>query len=113
MAESTISADNSPRPDAVAAVLAIDPLACRILRFLVENECAMDTAKGIAAWWVQHDEIAVLPSLHRLFGCGAIRAHSLTSGVTVYGLTANSEVRAWLRTALGVSGAGKRDPKVL
>jgi hypothetical protein len=96
---------------AIAAVLGADPLSCQILCFLLENESAMDSAKGIAAWWVHHDELAVQPSLHRLFACGAIQGHSLCSGTIVYGLTQNPEVRAWLRNTLGNSVTAGRTLK--
>jgi hypothetical protein len=87
----------------LAAVLQADPVSCEILRFFLKNESAMDSAKGIAAWWIHRDELAVQPSLHRLFACGAVLAHTLTSGVTLYKLTQDSEVRAWLQNALVVS----------
>jgi len=84
----------------IASIIEVDQLACEILRFLLANENAMDSAKGIAAWWVHTDELAVQPSLHRLFACGAILAHTLSSGTTVYGLTQDHEVRFWLRRTL-------------
>jgi hypothetical protein len=87
--------------------LETDQLSCKILRFLLENESAMDSAKGIAAWWVHQDELAVQPSLHRLVACGALLAHTLGSGTTLYGLTQDPEVRAWLRDTLAV----QRDQK--
>ena len=84
----------------LTAVLQADPVSCEILQFLLENESAMDSAKGIAAWWVHLDELAVQPSLHRLCACGAMLAHTLSSGTTLYGLTQDAEVRAWLRNRL-------------
>jgi len=93
---------NAPSDASLAAILQADPVSCEILRFLLENENAMDSAKGIAAWWIHRDELAVQPSLHRLFACGAILAHTLSSGTTLYGLNQDPEVRAWLRNALGV-----------
>jgi hypothetical protein len=94
-----------PAATRIVATIEADPVSCDILRFLLENESAMDSAKGIAAWWVQADELAVQPSLHRLFACGAIVAHSLSSGSTLYGLTPDPEVRAWLRRVFGVPEA--------
>jgi hypothetical protein len=96
------SSSTTPSAGALAAILQADPVSCEILRFLLENESAMDSAKGIAAWWVHRDELAVQPSLHRLFACGAILVHTLSSGSTLYGLTQDTEVRAWLRNAFGV-----------
>jgi hypothetical protein len=88
----------------LATVLQADPVSCEILRFFLKNESAMDSAKGIAAWWVHRDELAVQPSLQRLFACGAVLAHTLTSGVTLYKLTQDPELRTWLQDALRASG---------
>lgn len=93
----------------IAATLEQDPLSGDILRFLLKNQAAMDSAKGIAAWWVRRDELAVRPSLDRLFACGAIVAHTLSSGVTVYGLSQNPDVRIWLRRALDAPDASEHD----
>jgi len=86
-----------------STTVAADEIACDILRFLLANENAMDTARGIAAWWVHKDELAVQPSLHRLVACGAIAAYTLCSGETLYRLTVDPELRSALRLALGVA----------
>jgi hypothetical protein len=97
------------RADTTAAIEAAfreDAVSRRILQFLLRNEAAMDTARGIAAWWVRCDELAVQTALDRLIACGAVTAHTLTSG-TLYGLTRHPEIRSWLRerqaTLLGES----------
>jgi hypothetical protein len=100
----TSQSSDTPLAAALLAVLQTDQVSCEILRFFLENERAMDTAKGIAAWWVHRDELAVQPSLHRLLACGAILGHTLTTGVTLYKLTPDPEIRAWFRSTLGVSG---------
>ncbi len=90
----------------IAIAIGADPICLRIVRFLLENESAMDTAKGIAAWWVRCDEIAAQVALDRLIACGAVIAHTLTSG-PLYGLTRDEEVRDWLRATYGRT-AGRR-----
>lgn len=97
----TPPSSNTAGVASLAALLQADQVSCEILRFLLANESAMDTAKGIAAWWLHLDELAVQPSLHRLFACGAILAHTLSSGATIYGLTLDPELRTWLRNTLG------------
>jgi hypothetical protein len=92
---------NSLPVSPIASTLKADPLAGDILRFLLENERAMDSTKGIAAWWVHTDELAVQSALQHLVACGAILAHTLSSGTTLYRLTQDLEIRAWLRRALG------------
>lgn len=80
----------------IQETLEAEPLCEQIVRFLLANENAMDTAKGIAAWWVHSDEIAVQAALDRLIACGVVALYPLTSGM-LFGLTRNHEVRTWLR----------------
>lgn len=82
--------------NSILATLEGDALSEQIVQFLVENETAMDSAKGIASWWVRHDELAVQAALDRLIACGVITPHTLSSG-TLYGLTRNQGIRHWLR----------------
>lgn len=84
----------------IEATIAVDPLSREIVLFLLDNETAMDTARGIANWWVRRDELAVQAALDRLIACGVITPHTFTSGI-LYGLTRNSEIRAWLRVTYG------------
>ena len=95
----------------IADALKAHPLCEQIVRFLVENGNAMDTARGIAAWWVRSEEIAVQAALDRLTPCGVIALYPFTSGM-LYGLTRDHETRAWLRTAYGATGQeeGRRAP---
>ena len=96
-----VKAMPNPTVLAISAAVEADPVSRNILVFLLENQNAMDSANGIAAWWVHNDELAVQSSLNRLFACGAIVAHTLSSRTTLYGLTPDVEVRAQLRSALG------------
>jgi len=80
----------------IANTLSGHPLCEQIIRFLLENETAMDNVKGIATWWVRCDEIAVQAALDRLIACGVITPYTLMSG-TLYALTRNPEICTWLR----------------
>jgi hypothetical protein len=82
--------------NSIATTLNADPLSGQIVLFLLENETAMDTARGIANWWVRRDELAVQAALDRLIVCGVVTPHTFTSG-TLYGLTRNQDIRDWLR----------------
>ena len=86
--------------NSIATILSADPLSEHIVLFLPENETAMDTARGIANWWVRRDELAVQAALDRLIACGVITPHTFTSGI-LYGLTKSQEVRHQLRTTYG------------
>ena len=89
----------------IEATLKEFPLCREIIFFLIENENAMDSARGIAVCWVQSDEVAVHSALDQLIMCGAVSAYTLSSG-TVYGLTRNQAVRTWLRTMAGAAATG-------
>ena len=82
--------------NSIGATLQGDPLSEQIVLFLLENETAMDTARGIASWWIRRDELAVQAALDRLIACGVITPHVFTSGI-LYSLTRNQEIRDWLR----------------
>lgn len=86
----------------IVAVLNADPLSREIVVFLLQNDAAMDTAKGIAKWWVRRDELAVQAALDRLIACGVITPHTFASGI-LYGLTRNQEIRDWLLATYGPS----------
>jgi hypothetical protein len=79
----------------IAEALIAHPLCEQIVHFLLQNEHALDTIKGIAAWWVRSDEIAVQAALDQLTACGVIALYPITSGV-LYGLTRDQEIRARL-----------------
>ena len=84
---------------AIQATLNEYPLCQQIVLFLVENQNAMDTVRGIATCWIGCDEAAALAALERLILCGAVIAHRLRSG-TLYALTPDHAVRDSLRTAV-------------
>jgi hypothetical protein len=90
-----------PQIDSISATLKEYPLCQQIIHFLLENRNAMDTVKGIAACWIDCDEVAVQSALDRLLICGAVTAHSLTSG-TIYGLTRDQAILARLCASPGV-----------
>ena len=57
-----------PQTNLIVATMKEYPLCQQIILFLIENESAMDTVKGIAACWVGCDEVAVQAALDRLLG---------------------------------------------
>jgi len=92
--------------NSIGATLQGDPLSEQIVLFLLENETAMDTARGIANWWVRRDELAVQAALDRLISCGVITPHTFTSGI-LYGLTRNEKIRDWLRASYALISKGE------
>ncbi len=86
----------------IESTLNTNPLCQAIVLFLLKNVTAMDTARGIAAWWIRQDEVAVQAALDRLISCGVVTAHTYSSGI-LYGLTRNPEILTWLRNAYAVT----------
>ncbi len=83
----------------IARTLQEDPVSLTIVRFLLKNKQAMDSVKGIAAWWVGCDEVAVQVALDRLTACGVVSAHTFKS-CTLYTLSPNVDLCRWLETWL-------------
>lgn len=81
----------------IEVALTSHPLCEQIVRFLIENEGAMDSLQGVARFWVGSDELAVMSALECLLSAGVVVVHPLSSGV-YYGLTSNPRIRDWLRT---------------
>ena len=98
---------SDPLISSIDSTLKDYPLCRQIIRFLIKNKSAMDTTKGIASCWVGADEAAVQSALDRLSLCGAITAHTLRSG-TLYGLTQDQGIRAWLDKAVRVEAQQKQ-----
>ena len=98
---SPVNAMPNPTLLAISSAVEADPHSRDILLFLLNKPNAMDSAKGIASWWVHGDEVAVQSSLNRLTACGAIVAHTLSSRTTLYGLTPDVDLRQQLKSILG------------
>jgi hypothetical protein len=80
----------------ITEILNDSPICCQIVEFLKCNAGAMDSAKGIASWWVRCDESAAQAAVDKLVACGIVSAHTLASG-PIYGLSRNPEIREWLQ----------------
>jgi len=80
---------------ALDQVLAESALCRQLVMFLKKSPSAMDTAKGIATWWLLCDETAAQAALDRLAACGLLANHTLASG-TIYGLSPSPEIRGWI-----------------
>ena len=85
---------------AISAALKESPICNQIVKFLIDNETAMDTVKGVAAWWLGCDEIAAQAALDQLMACGVVTVRTRISG-PLYGFTADPDLRSSLRTLLG------------
>ncbi len=81
------------------------PLCEQIVEFLLANQNAMDTVRGIASCWVGCDEAAVQVALERLSVCGVVITHRLRSG-TLYAFTPDQAIRDSLRETISARGRG-------
>jgi hypothetical protein len=84
---------------AIATTLRDSSVCRQIVTFLLENETAMDTVKGIAVWWLDCDEMVAQAALDQLTACGVVDVRTLVSG-PLYGLSRNPNVRTSIRVAL-------------
>lgn len=84
---------------AIATILRDSSVCRQIVTFLLENETAMDTVKGIAAWWLGCDDMVAQAALDQLTGCGVVDVRTLISG-SLYGLTRDPNIRTSIRVAL-------------
>ncbi len=72
-------------------------LACKkIVRFLLTHPFAMDTAHGIAEWWIGEDLGVTQDALHHLTACGVVLVRP-AGGRNLYSFTANIEIQKALR----------------
>jgi len=90
----------------IADTLKAHPICQQIVLFLLENQNAMDTAAGIATWWLGCDEGVAQAALDRLTACGVITRYPFMSRI-LYGLTRDPEIRAWLRATYGTPFTGR------
>ena len=84
---------------ALATILRESSVCQQIVTFLLENETAMDTVKGVAAWWLGCDEIAAQAALDQLTACGVVNVRTQISG-SLYELTRDPNIRTSIRVAL-------------
>ena len=89
---------SAPSGEALEIALAW-PLSRSILEYLIANERAIDTADGIAMWWVNSSVVAVQLALDRLVACGAM-TRRWSGSRSLYGLNGHPGVRDWLCEAL-------------
>jgi hypothetical protein len=82
-------------------LLAHDPVCRDIVRYLMHNNDAADTAHGIAQWWVRRDVAATQEALKKLQDCGVVQTHIVQDRTFVYAYTKRSVVRQSLARYLG------------
>ena len=82
-------------------LLAHDPVCRDIVRYLMHNNDAADTARGIAQWWIRRDVATTQEALMKLQDCGVVQTHIVQDRTFVYAYTKRSVVRQSLARYLG------------
>ena len=82
-------------------LLAHDPVCRDIVQYLMQNNDAADTARGIAQWWIRRDVPATQDALTKLQELGVVRTHVVQDHTFVYAYTKRSVLRQSLARYLG------------
>jgi hypothetical protein len=86
-----------------------DPVCRDIVQYLMHNNDAVDTARGIAQWWIRRDVAATQEALMKLQDLGVVHTHVVQDRTFVYAYTKRSVVRQslarYLDRALAPSSA--------
>jgi hypothetical protein len=82
---------------AIRDLLDHDRVCLEIVRYLLGNAEAADTARGIAEWWINRDVSRTAEALTRLQELGVVRSHLVQDNTSVYGFTKSPLLRETLR----------------
>jgi hypothetical protein len=82
-------------------LLANDPVCRDIVQYLMHNNDAADSARGIAQWWIRRDVAATQEALMKLQDWGVVQMHAVQDHTFVYAYTKRSVVRQSLARYFG------------
>ena len=68
-------------------LLASDPVCRQIVQYLMRNNEAADTARGIAEWWIRRDVRSTQAALSKLQECGVVQSYVVQDSTFVYAYT--------------------------
>ena len=67
---------------------------CReIVRYLMHNNEASDTPRGIAEWWIRRDVASTQEALVKLQACGVVQSYLVQDHTCVYSYTKRAVLR--------------------
>ena len=75
------------------------PLCREIVAFFLNHNHAMDTARGIADWWLSSDLTLVQEALDKLVACSVVIVHT-KGGKISYSFTQDADLQSVLRESL-------------
>ena len=67
---------------------------CReIVQYLMRHNEAIDTARGIAEWWINRDVLSTRQALLKLQACGVVQSYIVQGDTFVYAYTRRAVIR--------------------
>jgi len=78
---------------ALRDLLARDVVCREIVQYLMRNNEAADTARGIAEWWINRDVPSTRQALSKLQKCGVVQSHMVQDDTFVYAYTKRAVLR--------------------
>lgn len=92
-----IDGDGRPMRDiqAIRELLDRDPVSFAIVAYLSRHTQAMDTARGIAEWWIHMELRPTQEALANLFDLGVLCCQS-AGPATIYCYTRDPKLQGWL-----------------
>ncbi|HYS19403.1 MAG TPA: hypothetical protein VET45_20925 [Candidatus Binatia bacterium] len=78
---------------ALRDLLARDAVCREIVQYLMRNNEAADTARGIAEWWINRDVPSTRQALSKLQKCGVVQSHMVQDDTFVYAYTKRAVLR--------------------
>jgi hypothetical protein len=92
-----VESKNNHKINAVISILEQYPVSKKIVAFFLEHKFAMDTARGIAEWWIQADLEETQEALQHLVDCGVVIVRTYAT-INLYSFTTDAQLQAKLRT---------------
>lgn len=80
---------------AIRELLGRDPVSLAIVAYLSRHPQAMDTAAGIADWWIHRELRPTQEALAKLMDLGVIQCRS-NGPTTIYSYTREPKLQRWL-----------------
>ena len=74
-------------------LLGRDAVCREIVQYLLRHNEAVDTARGIAEWWINRDVPSTRLALLKLQECGVVQSYVVQGETFVYALTKRAVVR--------------------
>ena len=74
-------------------LLASDPVCREIVQYLMRNNEASDTPRGIAEWWIRRDVASTQEALMKLQTCGVVQSYLVQDNTCVYAYTKRAVLR--------------------